>query len=271
MKIFRNKKSLIKKIMGLSNIAFVPTMGALHKGHISLINKAKEESNNVLVSIYVNPKQFYAEKDFKNYPRKLNKDIDILKKNKVDYLYIPSDRDIYSLKPKTKIYLDKFSKILCGKFRPGHFKGVIDVVNRFLEIIKPKLIFLGLKDFQQSSLIKSHINKNKIFTRVVACPTIRENNGVALSSRNSKLDKKQLMQAGNIYKFIKNNKKNIYNKILHKKKSEIINKFIKLGADKVDYIECVNLKNQIICKNKKSKFNVFVAYYINNIRLIDNL
>ena len=271
MKIFRNRKNLINEILGLKNIAFVPTMGALHKGHISLINKAKKKSNEVLVSIYVNPKQFKSIKDYKKYPRKLKKDIAILKNNKIRYLYLPTYKDIYSFKTKNKIFLDTFSKILCGRYRPFHFKGVINVVNRFLEIIKPKFLYLGLKDFQQLSLIKSHIIKNKININLISCPTIREKNGAALSSRNSKLTKKQLKKVGKIYEYIKNNKKSIYYKILEKKRPEIIKEIIKLGATKIDYIECVNLIKKQICKNNKQKFNIFIAYYINDTRLIDNL
>ena len=271
MKIFRHKKSLIKEISGLDIIAFVPTMGALHKGHISLINKAKIESRKVLVSIYVNPDQFNSKEDFNRYPRQLNKDIDALKKIKINYLYIPTHKEMFSFSPKTKIYLDQFSKILCGKFRPGHFKGVVNIINRFLEIIKPKFIYLGVKDYQQLSLIQSHIIKNEIRTNVVKCTTIRDINGVALSSRNSKLGKKNLLLAGKIYKFIKNNKRFILNKILNKKKSDIIDKLIKLGADKIDYVECVSLKEKKICIDGKSKFNIFIAYHIKNVRLIDNL
>ena len=271
MKIFRNKDNLIREISGLKDLGFIPTMGGIHKGHLSLVNKAKRKSNKVLVSLYVNAKQFNSKKDFKKYPRNFNKDINILKKNNVNYLYIPTDKDVYSFRTDVKIYLDDFSKILCGKFRHGHFKGVINIVNRFLQIIKPRLIYLGVKDFQQLSLIESHIIKNKIKTDVVHCATIRNNSGIALSSRNSELNKKNLINAAQIYKFIQNNKKLILNKILNKKKSEIVNKLIKLGADKVDYIECINLDKKKICTNSKYKFNVFVAYYIKNIRLIDNL
>jgi pantoate--beta-alanine ligase len=271
MKIFKDKKSLINEIFDIKNIGFIPTMGALHNGHISLINKAKKKTNKVLVSIYVNPTQFRSKKDFKKYPRSLKKDIQILKKNKVNYLYIPSSQDIYSFKPKSKIYLDTFSKILCGKFRPSHFKGVINIVNRLLEVIKPKFIYLGMKDFQQLILIKSHIIKNKIETKLIPCETIRGKNGIALSSRNAKLNKKQLRVVQKIYKFIKDNKKNILKKILQKKKIEISKKITKFGADKIDYIECVNLEKKQICTNIKNKFNVFIAYYIKNVRLIDNL
>ena len=271
MKIFKDKKSLISEISELKEIAFVPTMGALHKGHISLINKAKKISDNVLVSIYINPKQFNSKKDFKKYPRSLEKDIKILKKIKINYLYTPSNKDIYSFKPKTKIYLDKFSRILCGQFRPFHFKGVVNIINRFLSIIKPKFIFLGMKDFQQLMLIKSHITKNKIKTKLITCPTIRERSGIAVSSRNEKLNNNQLKIAGKIFKFIKNNKKLILHKILCKKKSTIFKKLIKLGASKIDYVECINLTERKICKNMNTKFNIFIAYYVGKIRLIDNL
>ena len=271
MKIFRNKNKLIEEISGLKNLAFVPTMGALHRGHISLIDKAKKESNQVLVSIFINSKQFNSKKDFKKYPRNLNKDISLLKKKKINYLYIPDDKNIYSFKPKNSIYLDKFSKMLCGRFRPGHFKAVVNVVNRFLEIIKPNSIYLGMKDFQQLSLIKLHIIKKNIETKLVSCPTIRSDNGLALSSRNGKLKKNQVFIAGRIYAYLKKDKKLILRKVLNNKKLEIVNKLIELGADKVEYIECLNLKELKYCKNLRSDFNVFIAYYMNGVRLIDNL
>ena len=271
MKIFQNKNNLIKEISKEKGLGFVPTMGALHKGHISLINKAKKESKKVLVSIYINRKQFNSQSDFKRYPRNLVKDIAILKKKKINYVYIPNNKDIYSFRTNTPIYLDKFSKKLCGKFRPAHFKSVVNVVNRFLEIIKPQEIYLGMKDFQQLALIKLHIIRNKIKTKVVACPTIRENNGLALSSRNNKLNKNQILNGGKIYNYLKDNKKKIIGKILNNKKNEIINKLIQLGANKVDYVECVSLKKLKTCKNIKANFNIFVAYYMNDVRLIDNL
>ena len=271
MKIFKNKKSLIREISGLKKIAFVPTMGALHKGHVSLINKAKKKSKKVLVSIYINSKQFNSKKDFRKYPRKLHKDIEILKNIKINYLYMPTYKDIFSFKPKNKIHLHNFSKMLCGKFRPNHFRAVVDVINRFIEIIKPSFLYLGLKDFQQLSIIQSHINKNKIPTKVVPCPTIREKNGVAMSSRNSRLDKNQIKYAEKIYRFIRNNKKLILWKILNKKKIQVLNKLIELGATKVDYITCINPIDKKICKNSKSNFKVFIAYYLDDVRLIDNL
>ena len=128
-----------------------------------------------------------------------------------------------------------------------------------------------MKDFQQLTLIQSHIEKNKIKTELITCPTVRERNGVAVSSRNQNLNKNQLKIAGKIYKFIKNNKELILYKILKKKRSEILFKLSELGADKIDYIECIDLIKKKLCKKTKSKFNVFIAYYIGDIRLIDNL
>ncbi len=271
MKIFKNKKDLIKEISGKKNIAFVPTMGSIHRGHLSLIKKAKKKTKNVLVSIFVNPKQFNSNFDFQKYPRNIYRDIDLLKKIKIKYLYLPVFKDIYSFRPKIIVFLDEFSKELCGKFRPLHFKGVINVVNRFLEIIKPRWIFLGAKDFQQLSIIKKHINKNKIKTKIISCTTIREKNGTALSSRNTKLKKKQLEITGKIYKYLKRNKKIILFKHLKKKKREIIDKIILIGAKKIDYLECLNLKTLKTAKGVKENYNIFIAYYIDKTRLIDNL
>ena len=271
MKIFKNKTKLLEEISNVRDMAFVPTMGSIHKGHLSLIKLAKKESKNILVSIYVNPKQFNSSSDFQKYPRDIKKDIALLKGVKIKYLYLPKYEDIYSLSPKHPIYLDKFSKKLCGKFRPGHFLGVINVVNRFLEIIKPRSIYLGFKDFQQLALIKLHIKKNNISTKVIACPTIRGLNGVALSSRNIKLNKDQMKIAEKIYKYLRENKKNILLKNNKKRRTEIINKIKIFGVKKIDYLQTVDLKTLNTPKKKNKKSNIFIAYYIGETRLIDNL
>ena len=203
MKIFKDKHSLKKEILKAKGISFVPTMGGLHKGHISLIKKSKKTKLKTLVSIFVNPKQFNKKKDFKSYPRNQKKDLKILRILKVDYLYLPSIKDIYSFKPSNKVFLDKFSKQLCGKYRKGHFRGVLNVVNRFLDIIKPKKLLMGRKDFQQLYLVKKHTIKRKIKTKIVECETIREKNGVACSSRNFKLNLRQKKVASKIYFYLK--------------------------------------------------------------------
>ena len=161
MKLFKNKKQLQEEIKNINNISFVPTMGGLHKGHENLIKKSVRGSKKTLVSIFINPKQFENKEDFKNYPKNYKSDFKLLKKLKVSYLYKPTYKDIYKFKTNNKIFLDQFSKKLCGKYRKGHFQGVVDVVNRFLELVKPKKILLGNKDFQQLILIKKHIKKTE--------------------------------------------------------------------------------------------------------------
>ena len=271
MKIFKNKLSLQKEISKDNCLSFVPTMGGLHRGHLSLIKKAKKYKCKICVSIFINPTQFNKKNDYKDYPRNIKSDIKKLKKLKVNYLYLPTYADIYSFKTENKIYIDKFSKQLCGKFRKGHFEGVIDVVNRFLEIIKPKYIYLGIKDFQQLTLIEKHIKKNEINTKVIKCKTIREKNGVACSTRNLNLNNKQFAIASNIYKYLYSLSKKIKKNYKLFKINSIKKDLISLGANKIDYIEFLNIKNFKSNKSVKNRFRLFIAYYINNIRLIDNI
>ena len=271
MKIFKNKEILEREIGNKKSISFVPTMGGLHKGHISLIKKAKNYKNKILVSIYVNPKQFNKKEDYKRYPRNLSKDLKILKRLKINYLYLPTYKDLFEFKPSHKIYLHKFSKILCGKYRKNHFKGVLNVVNRFLEIIRPRYLFLGLKDFQQLTLIKKHIYKNKINTNVISCRTVRKSNGVVYSSRNYSLNKSQLKIVKNVYNYLikikRNTRKNykLFNASIFKKD------LIKLGVNKIDYLDIINQKSLQKPKKTNESFSIFIAYYLKKVRLIDNI
>ncbi len=270
MKIFKDKQTLQKELLAEKSISFVPTMGGLHKGHISLIKKAKNLKGKTLVSIFVNPKQFNNTKDFKSYPRNLKKDLSILKKMKVDIVYTPNKKDIFSFIPKKKIYIDKFSKKLCGRFRSGHFKGVLNIINRFLEIIKPKNMLLGIKDFQQLILIKKHIIKNKIKVNIIPCRTIREKNMVACSSRNQSLNSKEIKTASKVHFYLKR-KKNIYRNDLSLFNYTHLKKDLKkFNITKIDYIELYNTKTLKKPKSRKETFNLFVAYFIDDVRLIDN-
>ena len=267
MKIFKDKISLQKEILN-KPISFIPTMGGLHKGHISLIKKSKKHKKKTLVSIFVNPKQFNKKSDYRNYPRNKFRDVSILRNLGVNYLYIPSLKDIYGFKPKNKIYLHKFSRKLCGKFRKGHFEGVINVMNRLIEIIKPEKIFMGKKDYQQLFLIKKFITKHKINSKIIECDTLRQTNGVAFSSRNSQLKSNEIKIASKIYHFINKIKKkfDVYNFNFLKKK------MIEFGASKVEYIENYNIKKNFIKSKKYNKdCKIFIAYYIKKVRLIDNI
>ena len=268
MKLFTNKKKLQLELKKFNNISFVPTMGALHQGHESLIKKSVRDAKRTVVSIFLNPKQFDNKKDFYSYPKSYSRDIKMLKKLKVNYLYKPSYEDIYKFKTTNKIFLDKFSKKLCGCHRKGHFKGVINVVNRLLEIIKPNKILLGMKDFQQLVLIKKHIKKNKINTKVIPCKTIRDKKFIAYSSRLKKINKYEKNTLINIIKILRTYKKNIILKKTNYNFKKIKNKLLSVGANKVDYVEIINLKT--LKKPKGNKFNLFFAFYIGKIRFIDN-
>ena len=207
MKIFLNKKKLVNYIHKEKNLGFVPTMGAIHLGHISLIKKSINQCNKTVVSIFVNKPQFNRINDFYSYPIVLKKDISILKKLKVDYLYLPTFKQIYPKGQNRKIKISSLEKKLCGRFRPGHFKSVADVIDRFIKIIKPNKIYFGEKDMQQLKIIDHFIRKKHKSVKVVGCKTIRDRSGVAHSSRNLLLTRRQKNIASKVYKIIKNKKK----------------------------------------------------------------
>ena len=271
MKIFKSKHKLQKEILNIKNISFVPTMGGLHRGHISLIKKSQNFKGKTLVSIFVNPKQFNDKKDFIKYPRNLKKDLRILKRLNVDLIYLPTLKDIFSFKVKNKIYLDKFSKKLCGKSRKGHFKGVLNIVNRFLDLIKPKYIFLGAKDFQQSYLINKHILKRKINTKVINCKTIREKNGIAYSTRNQNLSENQFKIASKVIRYLQNKKRLIKKKFTNFNTVNVKKDLMNLGINKIDYIDILNSQTLIRPRSNRENFKIFIAFYLNKTRLIDNI
>ncbi len=269
MKTLLNNIDLNEALFGNSNIGFVPTMGSLHEGHISLIKKSLKVSNKTIVSIFVNPKQFNNKKDYKRYPRNIKKDLKILKKLKVDFVYLPKSKDIYKSKNKIKIKLNKQDRILCAKYRKGHFEGVIEVMTRLTEMVSPSKIFMGEKDFQQLLLVKRYVEKN-FRSKIISCKTIRDKNKLALSSRNILLNENNLDKAGRVAKNLITFKKRLLRKknlknLIFMKKDELKKKY----DIKIDYLELRNTKNlRITDKIKNSK--IFIAYYINKVRLIDN-
>ena len=269
MKIIFTKKKLTKFIKSEKNLGFVPTMGALHKGHISLIKKSIKQSNKTIVSIFINKPQFNKKSDYYRYPRLLHNDIAQLKKERVDFLFLPKNKEIYAKETNSKIKINNFSNKLCGKFRPGHFKAVVDVVNRFVKIINPKRIYLGEKDMQQLKIIENFISKKYPQIKIVGCKTIREKNGIAYSSRNFLLSINQKKIASKVYKLINFNK----NKIINNKidLNYIKNKIVNFGVKKIEYLEVHDI-NKIIKPFKKiNKKKIFISYYLGNTRLIDNI
>jgi pantoate--beta-alanine ligase len=269
MKIIKSIFDLNKEIKNYRNIGFVPTMGGIHAGHKSLIKASQNKKKMTIVSIFVNPTQFNKKDDFKKYPRNIQNDIAILKKLNVEYLFTPNAKDMYKFKAK-KFNLKKKDKILCAKFRVGHFEGVLNVMNRLLTIIKSKDLYMGEKDYQQLYLIKKFLSK-KFKVRINSCPTIRINNKIALSTRNKLLNKRSFKKASEIASFLK--------KIKYRSKSQASKLALNLPdykkelekkyKIKIDYLEFRDEKN-LKLNNFKNKYRLFVAYKIDNVRLIDN-
>ena len=268
MKIILNKKRLLKIIQNEKNLGFVPTMGSIHKAHISLIKKSIKMCDKTIVTIFVNKPQFNRKIDYLKYPRVLNKDISILRKLKVSYLYLPTQKQIYPSGPNKKIKISTFGKKLCGKSRPGHFEAVADVIERFIKIIKPKKIFFGEKDMQQLKIIIHYVKKNNLKSKIIGCKTVREKNGIACSSRNYLLSKKEKNIASNIFKLIKSKKNYLLNK---KSLNYFKNEILKLGASKIDYIKKLDTNKMVKPYYKKNKYKIFIAYYLGATRLIDNI
>ena len=269
MKIISSKNKLTKIIRTDKNLGFVPTMGSIHSGHISLIKMSINQCDKTIVSIFVNKPQFNRKSDFRKYPRVLKKDIYKLKKLKVDLLYLPTTRQIYPEGRNKNIKINSFGKKLCGKYRPGHFEAIADVIDRFIKIIKPKRIYLGEKDMQQLKIIDDFVKENHSETKVIPCKTIREKSGVAFSSRNYLLSVKEKIIASKIFKLLINKKQNL---VKNKSSLKILKRMIyNLGVKKIDYIEVLDINKLTIPFIKKRKYKIFIAYYLGSTRLIDNI
>lgn len=184
-------------------IGFVPTMGVLHEGHLSLVRRARQENDITVVSIFVNPIQFGPSEDFEKYPRDLEGDTEKLDKEKVDIIFIPEISSMYPERFLTNVEVGKISERLCGAFRPGHFRGVATVVAKLLNIVKPTRTYFGQKDYQQSIIIRQLVRDLDMDVDIVVCPTVREPDGLAMSSRNAYLDKAQRKAATAIYRCLK--------------------------------------------------------------------
>jgi pantoate--beta-alanine ligase len=250
-KVIKKVKDFIKLRDGNlflnKSVGFVPTMGALHEGHIALIKKSLKQNDITIVSIFVNPTQFNNLEDLNNYPKTFDKDLQILKKLNVDYLFNPIYSEIYSDGYKYRIIETDFSKHLCGKFRPGHFEGVLTIVMKLLNIVKPDKAYFGEKDYQQLQLVKGMVKAFFINTKIISHPTVRTKEGLALSSRNLRLNEEQLKVAAEFPRLLKSGLS------IKKIKSQLK----KLGFE-VEYIE-------------KFGDRIFGAVYLENIRLIDNV
>ena len=260
-----------KKLSG--TIGFVPTMGALHEGHIALIKNSKQESDITVCSIFINPTQFNNNNDFINYPKNTDKDLSLLKKNNCDIVYIPKVEDLYTKSEEPKTYnFNGLEIVMEGKHRPGHFNGVATIVEKLFNIIKPEKAFFGEKDLQQLQIVKELVKKMKANTIIKSIPTVRELSGLAKSSRNALLTQAQKEEASVIYKTLLYCKQNKQIPLKELKKYAA-DKIIGNKSVKLEYIEFVNLETMRPIKSwkKVNKNAICIAAYINKVRLIDNI
>tara|TARA_A100001011_G_scaffold247320_1_gene255582 strand:+ start:24310 stop:25191 length:882 start_codon:yes stop_codon:yes gene_type:complete len=278
MNLYTSKQELTleleKQRKNNNKIGLVPTMGSLHEGHYSLVHKALEVSETVWVSIFVNPTQFNDKKDFTNYPKNLKKDIEtLIDISKNIKIFAPSAKEIYgeNIKPQ-KFDFGYIGEVLEGKYREDHFNGVATIVTKLLDLFKPDFVFFGEKDFQQILIVQKIIDESFHKTNLIRCKTIRSKNGLALSSRNNLLNKKDYDNSNIIHEMLVFSKKNLMKIPYQKMKSHIISEINKVENFKLEYFEIRDEKT--LFEIKKNSINTglraFISVKVNSVRLIDN-
>jgi len=276
MKIIKSIKELVdlrKSFNSKKKIGFVPTMGALHQGHLSLVSKSKKQNDVTIVSIFVNPTQFSKNEDLSKYPKPIENDIKILKSFQVDILFIPSYNNIYKKDFSIWIFSDKYTNILCGKYRKNHFKGALTIVLKLFNIVNPNNAYFGKKDFQQCFLIKKMVTDLNLNIKINPVPIVREKSGLALSSRNSYLKIEQKEDASQIYKSLRSAKDD-FKKNRIESPTLLINSIKKKLNNiniKIQYLEIRDSHNLSIVKKCNNKSIIFFAGFIGKTRLIDNI
>ncbi len=264
----------IKTLKAVFSIGFVPTMGALHKGHLSLIEKAKKENDLVVVSIFVNPTQFDNKDDLEKYPQTLENDLKLLESIFCDVVFSPTVSEIYKDKIQSVSYdFGGIENEMEGKFRKGHFDGVGTIVSRLFKIVQPTKAYFGEKDFQQLQIIKKLTEIENLPIKIIGCPIYRESDGLAMSSRNARLTKEYRQAAPFIYTILKKVKKKFGTKNAKEVTKWVIKKFKKHPLLELEYfiIADENTLKESRKKNKNKKQRAFIAVYAGNIRLIDNI
>ena len=256
----------IKSIDFDSPFAFVPTMGNLHDGHLSLVKYGKDNFSNVITSIFINPLQFGKNEDFSSYPKTISQDIELLENAGCNYLFIPEKNFSENL----KIIEPQFSNVLCGLSRPTHFHGVLTIIDKFLRIIKPTACLLGLKDYQQQLIIKEFVKRKKIKTDIISLPTVREKCGLAMSSRNNYLSDEDKKFCGKIYSCITNLAASLKKTPLEVLKTEAKD-FLQHAGFEIDYLEVIDANNLSPVTKKTNKILIAVAVIYKKVRLIDNI
>lgn len=277
MKIVKSSKELEGIVSQLKDqnesIGFVPTMGALHQGHLSLMEYAAKDNGIVIVSIFVNPTQFNDKSDYAKYPRILESDIEKLNKVKCDILFTPEESEMYPEEDKRQFDFGNLDKVMEGKHRPGHFRGVALIVSKLFEMVKPDKAYFGEKDFQQVAIIKHLTKQMKFDTEIVSCPIIREEDGLAMSSRNMLLTKTQRENVSLISETLFEAQKIAKNSSVSETKDWVIRTINGNPFLKVEYFDIVDSENLETIKNWSQNVDKVgcIAVHVGNIRLIDNV
>ncbi len=262
-----------KRKEGLS-IGFVPTMGALHQGHVSLISRARAENDVVVCSIFVNPTQFGNAEDLKKYPRTLEADALLLEKATCDVIFAPSSDEMYVSMPELKFDFGKLEHVMEGKYRAGHFNGVGTVVSKLFHITNPNKAYFGLKDLQQVAVLNRLVKDLSFDLKLIPCPIVREKDGLAMSSRNRRLSKEARVLAPQIHKSLQIAKEAISEGFSStQSKEKVAEYFKKFPAFELEYFEISDFENlePLSSKNKEGKTAICIAAYLDNVRLIDNV
>ncbi|MBN1183297.1 MAG: pantoate--beta-alanine ligase [Bacteroidales bacterium] len=267
------KTFIADKKKGGKTIGFVPTMGALHKGHFSLVKKCSDENDVTIVSIFVNPIQFNNKEDLKNYPRDLVKDIEALKKFRVEGVFIPDEKEMYPEPDNSVFDFGILDKVMEGKHREGHFRGVAVVVKKLFEIVEPDKAYFGEKDFQQLAIVKELVRQLNIPVEVTPCPIVREKDGLAMSSRNQLLSPDQRTNSAYISKVLSDSLKKASSFTVEELKQWVIQQINCNTYLNVEYFEIVNDINLQPVKNWSEHTDIHgcIAVNVGNIRLIDNI
>lgn len=280
MRVFNKNQSISDFLESLStqnfSVGFVPTMGALHNGHLSLIKQAIDENDHVIVSIYINPTQFDDKHDLDKYPYNLEEDIKILKTIKNDKLslFTPSNFEIYGKNiSKENFNFEGLDQHMEGKFRPGHFAGVATVVKKLLEVVRPNKAYFGEKDYQQLLIVNKLAELLKFPISIIGCPISRDENGLALSSRNSRLSTDDRLHSSLIYKNLLLAKDQLFTTEIANIKASVQEFFLNDPKMELEYFEIVEADNlESTSKiNKNTKYRALIAVHISNVRLIDNI
>lgn len=276
MKIFTGIKAMADAAEGFKrngcSIGFVPTMGALHDGHLSLIRRARKENDKVVVSIFVNPAQFGPKEDLNKYPRNLKRDAGLCLREKADIIFAPSPGEIYPRDYKTYVSVKGLSDVLCGKLRPGHFQGVATVVAKLLHIVRADMLYLGQKDAQQAVIIKKMVRDLNFPLKVKVMPIVREAGGLAMSSRNAYLSAQEKRDAAALYRALKSSREQIRAGIrdplvVIKKMKGLIRK----NNIKLEYLSIVDADSLKPLPRLKGKILIALAARVGRTRLIDNI